>query len=79
MMPTPHAEIVVDNQGIISQINRFAVQSSGLSKEELIHQNIHQYFHPKNISVQSCELCKHIHREESFLTSLTTNQSDDYL
>ena len=56
----PHSAVVVDNKGLISQVNRYAQQYTGLSSEALIHQNVHQYFHPGNIAVQSCEICAHI-------------------
>ena len=66
----PHATVVVDNQGLISQLNRQAAQSTGLAKEQLIHQNIHKYFHPQNVPINSCELCKHIKKGQSLELNL---------
>ncbi len=56
----PHPAVVVDNQAIISQINRAAEKSCGKSRQELAHKPVHEFFHPENISVENCELCKAI-------------------
>jgi PAS domain S-box-containing protein len=53
----PHAAVVVDNQAVISQVNRAAEESSGKSKQQLVHKHVHAFFHPNDVSEENCELC----------------------
>jgi len=56
----PHPAVVVDNQAVISQVNRAAEKSSGQSKQQLVHKHVHTFFHPSHVSEENCELCQAI-------------------
>ena len=56
----PHSAVVVDSQGMVSQVNRAAEKSSGKPIQQLLHQPIHPLFHPTDISEEVCELCQAI-------------------
>jgi diguanylate cyclase (GGDEF)-like protein/PAS domain S-box-containing protein len=58
----PHPAIVVDNDGVISQVNRAAEQMVGKSAKELVHHHVHQFFHPDQ--AEDCELCQSIQKGE---------------
>ncbi len=58
----PHSAVVVDSQGMISQVNRAAEKSSGKTTQQLVHKSIHQFFHPTHVSPQECELCQAINQ-----------------
>lgn len=53
----PHPTVVVDNHGIISQVNRAAEEHSGKQAHQLIHKPVHDFFHPSTLSEKNCELC----------------------
>jgi len=53
----PHPAIVVDNHGVISQVNRAAEEHSGKQAHQLIHKPVHDFFHPSTLSEKNCELC----------------------
>ena len=54
----PHPAVVVDDHGVISQVNRAAERLVGKSAIELVHHHVHQYFHPDR--AENCELCQSI-------------------
>jgi signal transduction histidine kinase len=54
-IPTP--AIRTDELGIISQVNKSALTAIKRSLTEVIHQSIHQYFHPTDIEESCCKLC----------------------
>ena len=56
----PHPAVVVDNQGMISQVNRAAEISSGKTAQQLMHKAVHHFFHPLHVSPEDCELCQAI-------------------
>lgn len=69
----PHPAVVVDNQGVISQVNRAAEKSSGKSAQQLVHQPVHQFFHSPNVAAENCELCQAIRQSrpmEGWIVSL---------
>ncbi|MBT4076739.1 MAG: PAS domain S-box protein, partial [Gammaproteobacteria bacterium] len=61
----PHPAVVVDEYGIISQVNRAAEIHCGSSAQDLIHRHVHNFFHPPHLSVQNCDLCKFIRNGKS--------------
>jgi len=61
----PNPAIVVDNQGVISQVNRAAEKGSGKLAQELVHQPVHSYFHPTTVTEENCELCQAIKQGRS--------------
>lgn len=56
----PHIAVVVNPQGEISQLNQYAKNFAGASKQDVLHHNVHQYFHPEGIAREQCEICQHI-------------------
>ena len=65
----PHAVIVVDQKGIISQVNHAASKLAGKPVEKLIHNSVHDLFHLT--SGTECELCQSISEGRTF-SNLTT-------
>ena len=61
----PHPAVVVDNQGMISQVNRAAEEHSGKQAQQLIHKPVHDFFHPSTLSEKNCELCTAIKQGRS--------------
>lgn len=61
----PDATIVVDNLGIIRQVNNSACNLVKLSKQELIGMPDHELFHPKDISSSECSICDAIKNKKS--------------
>lgn len=57
----PNPTIVVDHNGIVHQVNRAACDMLDSTEESLHNQNCHELFHPQDISVEDCLLCRHIH------------------
>ncbi|SFC38110.1 MASE3 domain-containing protein [Pseudoalteromonas denitrificans] len=53
----PHPAILVDNNGDISQANQAALKASKKSLIEIIHQPIHNIFHPNDVQQNHCEIC----------------------
>ncbi|MCK5664778.1 MAG: diguanylate cyclase, partial [Thiotrichaceae bacterium] len=77
----PYPAIVVDNDCIISQVNRAAEIFSGESACYLQHKHIHDYFHQKDITTDDCEMCQAIMRGVVLneLTVSFTNKNQYYL
>ena len=87
----PYPAIVVDNNGIISQVNRAAEAFSGRSALDLIHQHVHPLFHPDDVLMHDCDLCQAImqgrpikdlvvsysNKQQCFLISLSLINTDD--
>lgn len=61
----PHPAVVVDNDGIISSVNRAAEKHSGKQAHQLIHKPVHEFFHPSNVTEENCELCRAIKQGSS--------------
>ncbi len=60
----PDATIVVDNTGVIRQVNNSACKLSGIKKEELIGKIDHDVFHQQDTAVSDCPVCNAIHRDQ---------------
>lgn len=56
----PDATIVVDENGIIRQVNNKACLLSLLGCDELVGKNNHDVFHPENLNVEDCPVCQAI-------------------
>ncbi len=56
----PHIAVVVDQQGKILQLNRFAKKYVGKTDVSILQQHVHDYFHPQIAGKENCELCEHI-------------------
>ncbi|MDX1811239.1 MAG: MASE3 domain-containing protein, partial [Gammaproteobacteria bacterium] len=56
----PAATIVVDEANIIRQANKQACLITGKSKDELVGQSSHQYFHPQSVSTYECPICQSV-------------------
>lgn len=61
----PHPAVIVDNQCMISQINRAAEEYIGKPSHHLIHKPVHEFFHPDNVAEENCELCQAIKQGRS--------------
>ncbi len=53
----PHAAVVVDEDGAISQLNVAAELLTHQSADALLHQPVHEAFHNRSVSIDQCELC----------------------
>ena len=53
----PHPAVVVDREGLISQVNKAAEETFGRLAADIVHKPIHDFFHP-NIPVEDCSLCQ---------------------
>jgi len=53
----PHPSIIIDNQGLISQVNKAAEKMSNKMASQLIQQPVHENFHPAGVSKDECILC----------------------
>ena len=56
----PHAALVVDEEGMVAQLNQAAERLTEKPVEALLHHHVHDDFHNRSISVESCELCQAI-------------------
>lgn len=56
----PQPAIVLDRQGLICTINQAAADMVDQPKSSLLHQPIHNWFHPSHLSEHECLLCQHI-------------------
>jgi signal transduction histidine kinase len=56
----PHPAICINQAGIISQVNQAAQRSINLNIEQLIHQPIHDFFHPDSSLPDECPFCQAI-------------------
>jgi len=54
------AIIVVDSNGIIRQVNKAAIEFSNFNSDELIGADSHKIFHPKNLDIDACPVCKSV-------------------
>lgn len=52
--------IVVDNQGVIRNINKAAANSIDKAPAELVGQAVHAWFHPDSFEAVECPICQHI-------------------
>ncbi|OAI18667.1 hybrid sensor histidine kinase/response regulator [Methylomonas lenta] len=57
----PQPAIVLDRQGLICNINQAAADMVNQAKSSLLHQPIHNWFHPSHLTEHECLLCQHIH------------------
>lgn len=56
----PQPAIVLDRQGLIYAVNQAAADMVNQSKSRLLHQPVHDWFHPSHLAVQDCPLCQQI-------------------
>ncbi len=56
----PHAAVVVDDQGIIRQVNRAAERFADKPAAQLLHTHVHAEFHCREQTVAQCEVCQAI-------------------
>jgi len=75
----PHPAILIDSNGDISQLNQAAIKTVGIALINIIHQPIHNIFHPKNISKNQCSICQSIKkRQEIYNKEFYYPQSDKW-
>ena len=60
----PDATVVVDENGIIRQVNHKAQHLLGENTELLIGKENHGLFHPKSLSIENCPVCQAIVNNE---------------
>lgn len=53
--------IVVDDKGLISNLNQAAIRRAGVPEDETLNRHCHDLFHPHETSSDTCEICRHIH------------------
>lgn len=56
----PDATIVVDNDGIIREVNQKALKITNLSVDNIVGSHCHPFFHPLNLDEHECPVCAHI-------------------
>lgn len=56
----PHAAVVVDQQGMISQLNQAAERFADQPASALLHTHIHDKFHSAELSRDDCPACRAI-------------------
>ena len=56
----PIPSVVVDEKGIIRQVNSAAMSYLQMSENTILGQSNHQVFHPKNLEVSECPICQAI-------------------
>lgn len=56
----PDSAVVVDKGCVIRQVNKEAVNLTGLSQNELIGRNCHDLFHPQALNRKECPVCNGI-------------------
>lgn len=63
----PHPAILIDSNGDISQLNQSALKTLNTLLINVIHQPIHDVFHPGNLSKHKCPICNSIKRHKIIL------------
>lgn len=56
----PDATVVVDDNGILKQVNNRACQLAGMRRGELLGKKDHDIFHPSHFNEADCPVCKTI-------------------
>lgn len=74
-IPTP--TIVVDNHGMIKQVNKAACTATGKSSAELLEQHCHNIFHEKNRRRDECPICQCIKQGEEIDSHEVCVSDDD--
>ncbi|MDH5572120.1 MAG: EAL domain-containing protein [Gammaproteobacteria bacterium] len=69
-IPTP--TIVVDQNGIIYQVNKAACKSVGMLQHQIIGKHCHDYFHPLKTKIEDCPVCRNIYASQP-LDSIEVN------
>ena len=65
----PQPAIVLDRQGLILTVNQAAADMVDQPKSSLLHQPVHDWFHPAQLSVQDCPLCQHIQAGQELVST----------
>ena len=56
----PDPTIVVDMEGTVLQVNQAACDSIKLQRKNILNQNCHELFHPKQYKNDNCDICSYI-------------------
>ncbi|NOR57450.1 MAG: EAL domain-containing protein, partial [Sulfurimonas sp.] len=60
----PYPAIVIDNKGIVRQVNQVACKVINKNASEIIGQRNHELYHPRSISEALCPVCQSIAKRE---------------
>jgi len=73
----PESIVAVDSNGIIRQANQTAAAMAGISRERLIGQHCHAYFHSPEIKSDQCNACHHINSQQTIAAMEIYNRLHD--